>query len=177
MTLRINLSAVKALPYDFEAEVAKYIKARKDHQKTVGEPAPAAPLLVEGAVKVVPGTIKPPTADDYVADYEIFDDTPPPPTLDQRKAILAGEAAVMGQSAIDKFRPPLKVRLLDMDFNRALSIDENKRTTADKATIAMAYDRAQRIDAITYHLAKMEAQIHDLTEKNIDAWKPAPFPT
>jgi hypothetical protein len=174
MPLQIALSHVKALPFDFEKEVAAFIKAKKDHQKTKGEAAPSPPhALVEAAVRRVPGSIEPPVADDFVADYAIIDDTP---TLDQRKAAKAAEMAALAQAAIARFSPPLKRRLMDMDYRRALAVEEDKRSNSDKATIAAALDRGARTEAISYHLATLEAQIHDLTDVTIDDWSPAAFP-
>jgi hypothetical protein len=177
MPLQIALSHVKALPFDFEKEVVAFIKAKQDHRTKIGEAAPSPPhALVEVAVRRVPGSIDPPVADDFVADYAIVDDTPPPPSLDQRKAAKAAEMAALAQAAIARFSPPLKRRLMDMDYRRALAVDEDKRSNADKATIAAALDRGARTEAISYHLATLEAQIHDLTDAAIDDWSPAPFP-
>jgi hypothetical protein len=177
MPLQIMLSQVKSLPFDFAEAVQEYIAAKKHHQTTEGQPAPGAPhQMVEAAVKRVPGSIDPPRADEFVADYEIVDDTPPAPSLDQRKSALAMDVQQQAQVAIDKIRPPLKARLLAMDFSRAMAIEEAKRTPADKATIASYLDGNARIDAITYHLAKIEAQIHDLTEATIGDWSASPFP-
>jgi hypothetical protein len=177
MTFKIALSQAKALPFDFEAAVAAFIKAKQDHRQSVGEPAPNAPhRWVEAAVKRVPGSIEAQTPDEFVPDYEIVDDTPPPPSLDQRKMMLAVNAQREAQSAIEKLRPPLKARLLSIEFGRAMAIEEAKRTPADKATIAAYLDGNVRIEAITYHLAKIEAQIHDLTDATIDDFTPAAFP-
>ena len=176
MTLKINLSAMKALPYDFEKEVASLIQAKKDHQKTEGIPAPYGPALVESAVRRVPGSIDPPKADDFVADYEVVDDTPPPPTLDERKGALAMTSQAVAQSIIDKIDPPLKRRLTQMDYANAMAVPEAKRTSPQIAAIAARETRKARVDATMYHLATLESQIHDLTDKTIDGWTPAPFP-
>ncbi len=87
MTAKIPLSQIKAMP-DFEARVAAFIQAKKDHLITIGEPSPTEDRLVESAVRRVPGDGHV-TPDDFVADYTVVDDTPPAdpaPTLDQRKA-------------------------------------------------------------------------------------------
>jgi hypothetical protein len=174
MTLVIKLSQIKSAA-DFEAQVAAYIKAKKDHQKTVGEPAPTAPAIVEAAVRKVPGSIDPPRADDYVADYTIEDDTPPPPTLDERKAALAQSAAAAAMVAIDVVSPPLLRRLATMSAAAAALVEEAKRTPAQQTAIAAAADVQKQVQAIHFQLAHAEAAIHDLTDKTIDAWKAPTF--
>ena len=171
MTLVVKLSEIKSAA-DFEAQVAAYIKAKKDHQKTVGEAAPTAPALIEAAVRVVPGSIEPPRADDYVADYKIEDDTPPPPTLAERKQKLADAAAKAAEAAINAISPPLKRRLMQMTAQRAMAIEPAKRDADAVAAIAAANDASKRIEGIYFHLATVEAQIDDLTAETIDAWKP-----
>jgi hypothetical protein len=174
MTLVIKLSQIKSAA-DFDAQVQAYIKARKDHQKTVGEPAPTAPAIVEAAVRKVPGSIDPPRADDYVADYTIEDDTPPPPTLDERKAALAQAAAVAAMAAIDAVSPPLLRRLMNMDTQDAMAVEEAKRTPEQKSVIEASAYRQTATRAIHFQLAHAEAAIHDLTDKTIDAWKAPTF--
>jgi hypothetical protein len=177
MTLKIQLSHIKALPFDFETAVADFIAAKKRHQTTEGEPAPSAPhQMVEAAVKRIPGSIDPPRADEFVADYEIVDDTPPPPSLEARKSALAMQAQTAAQGAINKLRPPLKSRLLAIEFSRAMAIEEAKRAPSERATIAGYLDGNVRVEAITYHLAKIEASIHDLTDATIDDFDAPPFP-
>lgn len=177
MTFKIALSKMKALSFDFEKEVAAFVKAKQDHRKTVGESSPHAPHpWVEAAVTRVAGSIDPPKPDDFVADYEVVDDTPPPLTLDQRKQVLATDMQRQAQEAVDKIVPPLKNRLMNMELLRAHAIPEAERTPGHKATIAESQDRHVRMDAIHYHLARMEAQIHDLTEDTIEDFSPEPFP-
>lgn len=154
MPLVIKLSQIKSAA-DFEAQVAAYIKARKDHQKTEGEPAPTAPPIVEAAVMLVPGSIDPPRADDYVADYQIEDDSP---TLDERKAAVHALAVHAANAAIDAISPPLLRRLAIMT-----------------ATPEQSADLQKRVGAIYLQLAYAEAAIHGLTAETIDAWKVPPF--
>jgi hypothetical protein len=201
MTMKIALSQVKALPFDFEAAVTAFIKAKKDHRSTEGVPAPSAPHpYIEAAVVRVPGSIEEHRADDFVADYEIIDDTPPavpPPTLEQRKMALAVQVGVLANEAIAKVIPPLKQRLWDREHARVLGdigkikIQENepmdvwrgralstiKQTApADHASFTAHEDRKRKVDAIIHQVALGESAIHDLTEETIEAWQPAPFP-
>jgi len=178
MPLAIKLSQLKAARFDtglFNSAVAAYIKAKKDHQKTEGEPAPTAPAIVEAAVARVPGSIDPPRADDYVANYTIEDDTPPPPTLDERKAALAHTAATAALAAIDVVSPPLLRRLAVITANAAKAVEEAKRTPEQQAVVAASADLQKRTEAVYLQLAHAEAAIHGLTAETIDAWKVPPF--
>lgn len=87
MTMRIPLSQVRAAGLDFAADVQAFVQAKLDHRFTVGEPAPVAHPLVEAVVHRVPAT-EPGQPDDFVADYEIIDDTPPPPEAQQAIQVL-----------------------------------------------------------------------------------------
>jgi hypothetical protein len=174
--MELNLSYIKALPFDFGNAIEAHIKALKAHQTTVGEPAPIAHALVERAVRRVQYPIDAKKPDDFVADYTVVDDTPPPPTLDQRKTALAVNAQALCQEAMDAASPPLKRRLADMEAGRAMMVDPAKRTPAQLAAIAAQQARGVKSEAILFHLATLESQIHDLTEQTIDGWKPAPFP-
>jgi hypothetical protein len=177
MTLKLALSQIKALPFDFVGTVDAFIAAKKVHQSTENVPAPGAPHpWVEQAVRRLPGSIEPPRPDDFVADYEIIDDTPPPPTLDQRKMTLAAAAQASAHAEIDAIDPPLKRRLVGIEAGRAMMVDPSKRTPAQLAAITSQATRDAKREAIIYHLAKLEAQIHDLTDKTIDNWSAAPFP-
>jgi hypothetical protein len=198
MTLKIALSQLKALPFDFEQAVASFVKAKQDHRQTEGEMAPCAPHpYVEAAVKRVPGSIEPPRADEFVADYEIVDDSPPPKSLDQRKTELAGKVGLMANEAMAQIIPPLKHRLWEMEHARiqqdlamvkplenetrelwlARALDAIKQASpADHASFTAHEIRKAKLAAIIRHMAICESDIHDLTEATIDAWSVPPFP-
>jgi hypothetical protein len=176
MTFKIPLSQIKSAD-EFAADVAAYIKAKKDHQKTTGEPAPTAAPMVEAAVRVVPGSIEEQRADDYVADYSVEDDTPPPPSFEDRKAALVLSIRDEGEARIAKFFPPLKRNHMHMLVSRASRVEEDKRTNEQKAVLAHMQDIAERADAIQFHVAEQQAAVHDLTAETIDDWAPEPFPS
>lgn len=176
MTLKVALSQVKALPFDFETEVKTYIAALVAHQSTIGEPAPSAPhSLVEHAVKRVQYGVDDGKPDTFVADYEIEDDTPPPPTLDERKVRLAAEASTAAEGAVSQFYPPLRRRLVNMEANAARAVEEKKRTEDQKAAVVRVDSINEKYAAIQWKLARAEAEIHDLTEETIDSWKVPDF--
>ncbi len=87
MTCQIPLSIKSRLPFDLDEAVEQYRQAMLDHRHTVNVPAPVAPdPIVEMCVRrVVVGPDKP---DDFVADYEVFDDTPPSPEVEQAISVL-----------------------------------------------------------------------------------------
>jgi hypothetical protein len=198
MTLKLSLSQVKSMPFDFEAAVQDFIGAKKHHQSTDGEPAPSARhQMVEAAVKRVPGSIDPPRPDDFVADYEIVDDTPPQPSLDQRKAVLVAALGTAANAAIAAVIPPLKRRLWDLEQHRIAVLlngaklesvkDETPEARRARALATLSADdlahylaheaRNKKIDAIVYQVAKAESAIHDLTEETLPTWKPPAFPS
>jgi hypothetical protein len=178
--MKINLSQVKGSGFadasSFVAAVDGHITALRRHQTTVGEASPSAHALIERSVRRVQFPIKDGKPDDFVPDYEIIDDTPPPPSLDERKIAIAIEVQQEAQRQIDVINPPLKRRLANIEFTRAMAIEEAKRSPAQVAAIAAGKTRDSRIDAIHYHMAKLEAEIHDLTEETIGQWKPVSFP-
>jgi hypothetical protein len=176
----INLSTIKALPFDFETEVKNFIQAKKDHQNTKDVMAPAHHPLVEMAVRRVSNGVN--ERDDFVADYTIVDDTPPPPTLDEKKAMLADEVMRNANVLASQIIPPLKRKLFDFQISDAYAAISRAKASgqepsdADKATIAEHETRTAKIDAVYRHVAALESQIHDLTEDQIDVWQGAPFP-
>lgn len=180
------LSQVKALPFDFEAEVAKFIQAKKDHLLTEGQAAPSAPhQMVEDAVRRVPapvellkdGKTSPHTSpDDFVADYQIEDDSPPPPTIAEKRSAIAAGVNAEANALTEQIMPRLKQKLFGLQFNEAFSVPEDKRTPEQHATIAAHNDRMQKAHAIFRHVAEVESQIHDLPDDMVDVWKAPPFP-
>lgn len=173
MTFVIKLSRLGCAASDFDAAVTAYIKAKKDHQNTIGEPAPTAPPMVEAAVRVVPGSIEEERADDYVADYSVEDDSP---SLDERKIALANDVTAQANKAIDAVSPPLKRRLWDYQHAEAAKPDPLLRSAEQKAVVEAHEARSDKVQEIYRHLAQMHSDIHDLTDATFDAWKPAPFP-
>lgn len=88
MTMQIPLSQVRATGLDFDAAVQAFVQAKRDHRFTIDEPAPvAAHPLVEAVVRRLPATA-PGQPDDFVADYEIIDDTPLSPEAQQAIQVL-----------------------------------------------------------------------------------------
>lgn len=211
MPIRLVLSQVRALPFDFEAGVAAHIKAKMDHRfAVIGEPAPAAahPWIEHAVKRVNMGEGQP---DDFVPDYEIIDDTPPPLTLDQKKQVLSHQVMMARAEVAHKIVPQLKARIWSIKYHRVLSEiheipraaiplillandglthrpemdDEYKaraldllkgKLPAEDIVFFQAHEvRLKQIAAIDHQAAKLEGEIHDLTEETVDAWKMAHF--
>jgi hypothetical protein len=169
MTLKLTKSQVDALPFDFEQAVRDFIAAKEEHRFT-GDAAPTADALVEAAVRRVTYAVDAGKPDDFVADYEIEDDTPPPEppapalTLEQRKQTLIAESRQVEQVKINALMPAGKRRLLEMDFQTAMAVQEADRSQAQLSVIAryellIAQDRD-----IRYAAAQREAEIDDIAE-------------
>jgi hypothetical protein len=188
MTPTFSLSWLKALPFDFEKEVAAFVQAKKDHLLTEGSAAPTHHPSVEAAVKRIPGSVqfddkgKPmpetQTPDDFVADYQIYDDTPPPPTVEQKKTAIAATCSEFAQALLNENIPPLKARIWQMQYADAVQAKAKEQASNEQLTTIADYEARQaRAQRIVRHLAEMESQLHDLPEDMIDIWKPEPFPT
>lgn len=194
--MKLLLSQVKALPFDLATEVDGYIAALKRHQHTTGEAPPAAKHpLIERCVVRTRYSIQEGRADDLAPSIEIEDDTPAVEAasalaLEVRKAQLANAAAQEAQRLAAAVSPVLKRRLTAIQYSDA---QREKAQLSDIPVAKRFPDHAQRISrlnviiashdqrlgqllALERHLAKLEAEIHDLNEVTIEAWKPAPFP-
>lgn len=155
MPVRLLKSQV---PGDFAAVVEAHRQALLAHRATVGEPAPVADPLVERCIRRVAEEGGP---DDFVADYEIVDDTPSPAEqLRHRKGSLMTEVARAERARLDAISPPGKARLLLLrradiaaaDGKRAaqltarrgaiLAKPDGERTKDDTDFLAMSQDGA-----------------------------------
>lgn len=171
MTLKVNKSQLAGV--DFAAVVEEHRQALLAHRFTVGEPAPVAHSMIEGAVRRVPIAG---SADDFVADFEVVDDTPPPPSIEERRndllvlvrtAEIAAARAVIGNG---------KLRLLSLDARTAMLKPVDERTPADIATLKTLNDVTAKREAIERHAATLEAEIEDLPDDAIAGYKFEAFP-
>jgi hypothetical protein len=170
MTAKIPKSQIVGL--DFPALVDAHRQAKLDHRFTEGVPAPAAPPLIEGAIKRVPHENGP---DDFVADYEIVDDLPPPPTLRERKDVLINQVAMKEMEARLAVIPRGKRRLLDIQHAELMRKPVDQHTAEDAAFLDDYGRKQDQMQAITKSAAALEAQIEDLTEETIAKWQVPEF--
>lgn len=162
MTLRIPKSQLATLGYDFAAAVVEH-KAALDAHRFSGDARPRALQLVEDAIRREQYPVEEGKPDDFVIDYEIVDDTPPPPTLAERKAKARADLLKEEQVAIDALIAPEKVRLAQMQYQRALAVVEAVRSDADKKLIEDWEVLMKRVDDIRFAYAQREASIADMT--------------
>lgn len=161
MTVRIARSDAVAL--DFESAVASYIAALEEH-RFVGNAAPTALSIVEQAVRRVQYPIGDGKPDDFVADYEIYDDTPPPPSLEERKQRMRAESSMLELQEIDALMPQGKRRLLEMRASEAYMVPEDGRTLEQKQLIQTFEALGASMRAIHMAAAHREAEIDDLND-------------
>ncbi len=173
MTFQIAKSVIAGLPFDYAAAVEQFRQAKLAHRFT-GDIAPSAPALIEAAVRRVPIEGQ---ADDFVTDYEVIDDTPPAPTLDERKMALLNEIRTAEAAAFVKIISPGRQKLLFLDLAPIYAKPEADRTDAERELVASAVALDKRREAIQRHAAAQEIEVEDLTEATIDGWKPAAFPS
>lgn len=134
-------------------------------------PAPVAPDMVEKAIN----------RDALVVDYELVDDRPPAPTdeekLRARRNEVIHDIRTLESKALHDVVPLGKVRARGMREQalRALG-DDAKHGRDDREFLEQQDTDAQRLHAIRYHAAQMEALVEDLDEKELETWRPAPFP-
>jgi hypothetical protein len=115
--------------------------------------------------------------DDWNISYRIEDDTPKPPvkSLDQKRADLVNDVIRIASELQNKIYPVLKLPLLSIKTVQALSVEEEKRTDDQKKIIEVNKDVSDKMNELNATVAQMHSDIADLTEENIDTWKPS-FP-
>lgn len=172
MPLQIPKSQIDRLGFDFAPAVEAYRQAKLAHRMTQHLPAPVAHPLVERVVTRKPVEGQP---DDFVADYEIVDDTPVL-TLAQRKQELMNAVTREEVALIGSILPPGKRRLRSMEHAR-LSLKPSTQCTIDELRKLNTWKLDdQQMETISYHAATLHAEIEDLTEATIGGWVPAAFP-
>lgn len=191
---------------DFDKKVLEYIQALEAHRFIVGAPAPtpAHPIMEhcvkrvqhpvpaahqpmrEHTVKTEDGelvtTMKPEgepvhfmsstSPDEFVSDYKII-----PYTLEDRKKKLDDMIAATVNAAVDAILPPRKRAYVNMLLGEASGVEEKDRTPEQQAALLDHEAREKQFKALHLWSAKQVHDIEDLTEQNIDHWKPEPLPT
>jgi len=163
MTLSLLKSQVDLLPFDFEQAVKDFIASKNEHRFS-GGPAPVANGLIEGAVRRIQYPVEDQKPDEFVADYEIVDDTPPGPTLAERKTEAINASRLREADEIAAIVPPGKFRLMEMDAQRAYRTPEAERTPEQIKTIADRVALDAQFEQVHYDGAVREAEIDGWTE-------------
>lgn len=165
------------------AEFAAAVEAhRSDVEKHLagepGVPAPTHDPLIESLI--VRTAAKGPVAKRgpdkiTIAPYEIVDDTPPPPTIEQRKEALLMQVQNAAFAARNAGLSPARQQLLALDIGDALGTKEEDRTAAQKAAVELNASFVARCAAINRVAVLASIEIEDLTAETIDGWKPPTF--
>jgi hypothetical protein len=173
MTILVYKTAV---PDDFEAQVQKHLRDKLNHRLSTGAPAPAHPHpAVEAAVRRIPGTKN--TPDDYVADYQLVDDRPPPPTLLDKKRSLIAQVSANEYALLESILPVNKRRLQFIklhDLQTAIT-DGTIINPEEQEFIANEEKRQARFKAIDRKVATVMSEIEDLTDETIGAYQIPPL--
>jgi hypothetical protein len=173
MTILVYRTTV---PDDFEAQVQKHLRDKLNHRLSTNLPAPAHPHpAVEAAVRRIPGTKN--TPDDYVADYQLVDDRPPPPTILDKKRKLLAQLAANEYNLLESILPTAKRRLQFIkvhDLQTAIT-DGTIINPEEQQFLEDESKRNARFQAIDRKAATAMAEIEDLTDANIDAYQLPPL--
>ena len=133
-----------------------------DPEKWVDCPAPVAHPDVAAAV-VKDGK-------DYNISYQIVDGR----SLDEKKQSLLSEVVSKASELQEKIYPMQKRNLLSMKCQMAMK--SQSKTKEEEGDLSMHEKINEKSQQVNFHLAKLQSEIYDLDEKNINEWKPAPFP-
>lgn len=171
--LKVKLSDIEALGFDFAAAIKEHIKALQAHQMEVDTAAPTAHPLVERAIFRARAPGQP---DTFVPNYEVIDDTPPKPTLEERKDQLERSVHDGSHAAIRNLMPARKYLLLNVVAQQAYGVEPAARTPQQKIAIVAKEQYDAAVAAVHRHVAGQLFDIEDLTEETVDGWLMTPFP-
>lgn len=164
MTFKILKSQA---PSDLAEQVEGYISALNAHRRTVGVPAPSAPDVVAACVTRKQYPIKVRKPDDFIADFEIVNDDPPPLTLEQKKQKLTEELMQVEREASDAILPMRRRRMQQIKMAAAAK----SKKAVDKAFLKDCEKCHGRLDKLHHTVAEALNEIEDLTAKTVDKWK------
>jgi hypothetical protein len=160
------------LPPDFADQVAAFHKAKLDHHNTIGVPAPTADYMVAQCVHRVPSD-DPEVPDNYVINYEVIDDLPPPPTLAEKRTKLRMQVQTAEFEAYDAIMTPGKLRLLHVEVDEALQ--EKVHSDEQLAKIHKLEEVMSARKVIMHQAVRIGASIDDLDDAGIEAFKLGPL--
>jgi hypothetical protein len=200
----------------FQADVTKYAAELADWKAHM---AKVAADKVAGVPKEKANApYPPPVASPLVAgaldetgapNFTIIDDSPPPPSLAQKKAALITQVRLAESAAVRAIVPEGKQRAFGVRQNAVMAADAEREAAAlaaqpvgvlsligigskkdpgkahadaiaarpagDAQFVADQAARAAKLSAIEATAIQAESDIEDLTDANIDAWKPPTF--
>lgn len=173
--VNLNLSEIIKLAGSreaFEQAITTHILALRAFAHEIGKPRPVSHPAVEACIKREQEEGKP---DTYVPNYNIIDDSPPPPTLEEKKGVAHRAIQAAEQAAKNNILPNAKVRLANIKYSIAYGKPEDQRSAEEKEDIAsllLVHKAWQQIDLQS---AQAESDLDDLDEAGVDSWKPPTF--
>lgn len=165
--LKSSLTAQGATEEVFSAAVTAYISAMAVFSQTSDTPRPVAHALVESAAKRIQEIGQP---DTYVADYEVINDDPPPPTVAEKRTKLIQQSRTAEMEVGLRILPEGKRRLLNLEQARISVIKEDERIPEDKALFERIQATNKRLNDLYRHGAEVEAEIESLPEDQLDTF-------
>jgi hypothetical protein len=127
--------------------------------------------LVDACIVRVPKGPNEP--DDFVADYEIFEDVTPPtpkfPLPQQKRHLMSMVMGAEGELANEIW--PMGKRRLDVIKAQGISAKDVKSRKRDEVRFLKDLDDKQkRLADLDYKAAVLFSEIEDLTEENCHTW-------
>jgi hypothetical protein len=157
--------------FSYADEVEAFRQDLLAHRFTL-DPAPTAPEMIERAIHRGQVAGEP---DDFVADFEIVDDSTPPTPAEER-ALLLGKLRQAEAEALAIVIPPARERLLVIDLAEIRPIRPGvELTAAERDLIAQRDHVATRKRVVHRYFANLELELEGLAGASIDGWKFAPF--
>lgn len=155
----------------FAASLEAYCADLEAHRAgPAGFAAPTAHPLLDSLVKRVPRGDPLPDAFELLP-YEIFDDTPPPPTLQDKQAALLADLVTAAKATRDAILSPARVNLLNISAGEAMSVTEETRTPDQVAAIAAYVAFQARLNEINTNAAHAAVEIEELDDAGVASWK------
>lgn len=171
--IKVPLSSIES-PAAFAAALEAHRAAVEAHM--MGKPDVPAPIvdeLLAALVQRVPdvGPVEQRGPDRIVVgEYEVFDDTPPPPTLADRKQEFCMRLQQAAEAARNSVLSPARANLLAFDVADAVSVPEEMRTAAQVAAIELHTAYSSRCADISRVVARALVEIDELTDGDVASW-------
>lgn len=96
-----------------------------------------------------------------------MDDTPPPPSLNERKAQLQMEVRQQEQERLREIMPPGRYQLLTLQASPIMGSPDSMLTEKEKSLMARYKEVVYRRYQTNLRAAEIMAEIGDLTEETI----------
>lgn len=151
---------------EMRAHDQQMANVKKDPKNFHPYPAPVAhPDIMASIVR---------EGNDYNVEFEVVDDAPQK-SLDEKKRDLANSVMAEATRLQDRVIPGRKRALIGLKIVEYDAIKKKNRTKDQQAFLDQQEIKQKMIQDIHVHAVTMVDIIEDLTEGNIDSWKPSAF--